>query len=214
MSMLERAVEVVAPVDVMIRVEIMVHIGVCAVVQPGRLVVQPAVAIAHDRCIAVEAVEAHVLGLVDGLRAGRAARVHQVARDLGLAVDDDRLAHERVEVDPVPFAARCDLDAVMDEALAVQAPRDVGLLDGLDGALLEHARAYASEHVVGRVPLEDHRVDAGAREELAEQQARGSCPDDRDLRPHALSCALVRRAVWRAARAVSIDDTRRPHVQE
>ena len=91
---------------------------------------------------------------ITNARAGRAAGVHQVARDLGLAVNDDRLAHERLEVDPVPLAVRGDLDAVMDEALAVQASRDVGLLDGL--ALAGHVE-FGAERDVQLTLAPDHR---------------------------------------------------------
>ena len=163
----------------------------------------------YVRRIAVEAVQAHVLRPVDGLRAGRAPRVHQVARDLGLSVHDDRLAHERLEVDPVALAARRDLDAVVDEAFAVQAAGHVGGLNRLDRPLLEHAGADAAEHVVGGVPLEDHVVDARAGEKLAEQESRRARSDDRDLRAHAPRSRRWFARVWRATRAVSIDGARR-----
>ena len=55
--------------------------------------------VTHARLDAVEVVHAHVLRLVHrGLRL-RGALVHQVVRDLGLAVDHDSLAGQAEQVD-------------------------------------------------------------------------------------------------------------------
>ena len=112
------------------------------------LVLVAAVAVAHDGMAAVEVVHAHVLGLVDRDGAARRARVHQVARDLGLAVDDHALAGESVEVDAVAAAGPADLDAVVHEALGVHARADARFVEQRDRALFEDARADAPEHVL------------------------------------------------------------------
>ena len=53
----------------------------------------------------VEAVRGDIGGVVDRRQAGRCARLHQVARDLGLAVDDDPLAAgQPMQVDAVARA--------------------------------------------------------------------------------------------------------------
>ncbi len=101
------------------------------------------------------------------------ACVHQVARDLRLAIDQHALAAgQRREIDAVAFAADEDLEAVVHEAFAVHAVADAGLVEQVDGDLLEHARTDAAEHVVAGLPLEHDRVDARPVQQLAEQQAR------------------------------------------
>ena len=85
------------------------------------------------RLRAVEVVHRDVRGLVDGRQAGGRARVHQVARQLGLAVDHHVLAAgQAVHVDAVPLAAAQHLEAVVHEALAVHARADAGLVQQVD----------------------------------------------------------------------------------
>ena len=99
--------------------------------------------------LAVEVVHAHVLGVVDRGGAARRARRHQVARDLGLAVDDHVLAAgEAVQVDALAAAGPADLDAGVDETLGMEARADAGFVEHRDGALFEHAGADAAEHVI------------------------------------------------------------------
>ena len=78
-----------------------------------------------------------------------------------------------------------DLDAAVRQRLGVQALRDAGELEDVDCPLLQHAGAYAPEHVLGRALLEDHGIDACPMKQLPEQQARGSSADDDDLGSHA-----------------------------
>ena len=102
-------------------------------------------------------------------------------RDLGLAVDGDVLAGQRLEVDAVQLAVECELDAVVRQSLAVQALGDAGLLEQLDRRLLEHAGADAAHHIGGAALLDDHRVDAGLVQQRAQQQPGRTGADDRDL---------------------------------
>ena len=124
----------------------------------------------------------HVGGLVDGGQAGGAARVHQVAGDLGLAVDHHRpAAGQRLQVDAVALAAEGQLDAIVHQALAVHALAHARLVEQVDADLLQHAGADAAEHVVGAALLEHDVVDAGLVQQLAEQQAGRAGADDDDL---------------------------------
>ena len=131
--------------------------------------------------IAVETVQRDVVGLVDRDRAAGRAGVHQVAGDLGLTINGHPLADQRVQVDPMTLAVERELDAVVRQAFGVAAGIHARLTQQRHGAGLEHAGADAAEHVVGGLPLQDHRVDAGAMQQLAEQQAGGASADDRDL---------------------------------
>ncbi len=66
---------------------------------------------------------------------------------------------------------------------------DAGLVQQVDGDLLQHAGANAAEHVLGGLALEDDGVDAGLVQQLAEQQAGRAGADDGDLGSHGdVSC--------------------------
>src|SRR5690606_29453233 len=127
----------------------------------GDLVRGAALAVTHDRRVRIEAVDADVLGFVDGRRTGGGARVHQVARDLGLSVDGHVLAAgEAGEVDAVALAVEAQLDPAVDQPLGVQPLSDAGLVEQVDCTLLEYAGADAAQHVVAALAFEDDRVDA------------------------------------------------------
>ena len=106
-----------------------------------------------------------------------------------------------MHVDAVALAAPEHLEAAVHQPLAVHARADADLVQQIDADLLEHAGADAAEHVRARLALEDHGVDAGLGQQLAEQQARGAGADDRDLGPerarharvHSLAPLRVRR---------------------
>src|SRR5205807_3577991 len=57
-------------------------------------------------------------------------------------------------------------------------------LEERNRAAFEHARAHAREHVLLRTALENDVVDAGALQELAQQQSRGPGADDGNLSAH------------------------------
>ena len=82
----------------------------------------------------------------------------------------------------VPLAVELQIDAVVDDPLAVQPVVDAGPVEEVDRTLLEHARADACLDVFAAAVLEDHRVDTRAVQELAERQPSRARADDRDLR--------------------------------
>jgi Holliday junction DNA helicase RuvA len=99
--------------------------------------------------------------------------VHQVARDLGLAVDHHALAGQAEQVDAVALAAEAQLEAVVRQAFGVHARAPTpASSQQVDRHLLQHAGADAAEHVVGAALLDDDVVDAGLVQQGAEQQAR------------------------------------------
>src|SRR5918999_3532435 len=120
----------------------------------------------------------------------------QVLYDLLLAVDrDPASACELVERDPVTLAAEAKLDAVVDEALALQALADAHLDQEVHRPLLEHAGADASLDVVAAPILEDDGVDALKVEQVPEHQARRPRADYSDLRAGDVRCAHARIAL-------------------
>ena len=58
----------------------------------------------------------------------------------------------------------------------MQARAGAGFVEHVHGALLEHAGADAPQHVLGRVPLDDHVVDAGARQQRPSSRPDGPAP--------------------------------------
>src|SRR6185436_2393403 len=94
---------------------------------------------------------------------------------------------------PVALAVEAQLDAVVDEALAVEPVGEPGVVEELDGALLEDARADAVLDVLAAARLEHDRVDSLEVEEVRKQQPGRLGPDDSDLCPHlCLSVCLIR----------------------
>ena len=94
--------------------------------------------------------------------AGVQARGDEVLDHLLLAVDRDRPpAGELGEVDAVPAPVEAQLEAVVDEALAVQALGDAGLVEQVDRrpARARPARTRASTYSRA-ARLEDDRLDA------------------------------------------------------
>src|SRR5204862_7074711 len=96
------------------------------------------VAIAHARAIAAKVMQADIRRLVDARGARRGPAIHEVAGDLGLAIDRDALAGQRLKIDAVPGAGKAELRPVMDEALVVPARAEPELIDEVHRALLEH----------------------------------------------------------------------------
>jgi hypothetical protein len=127
-------------------------------------------------------VQGHVSGLIHRGQAGGLARLHQVAGQLGLAVGRHHLAAgQAVHVDGVAYPAEHQLDAVVHRAPVVHARAHAGLVQQVHRDLLQDAGADAAQHIVATLALQDHVVDAGLVQQLAEQQAGRACADDGDL---------------------------------
>jgi hypothetical protein len=97
---------------------------------------------------------------VEGGRTRRGARLHQIAGDLGLTIDSDGLADQLAEIDAVSPAAEADLDALMDETLAVQSRSDTGAFQKTDRSLFDQPRSDAAQHIFAATLLDDHVVNS------------------------------------------------------
>ena len=115
---------------------------------------------ADPRAVGVDVLGRDVGDLEQQRRAAVQLRLDQVLGDLGLAVDPDRAAAQRREVQLVPGARVLQVDAAVLEALAVQPVADAGVDERVDGVLLEDAGADAGLDVVPRPVLQDDVVDA------------------------------------------------------
>src|SRR4051812_38288391 len=130
------------------------------------LVAHAILLVAYARTIGVEIVRLDVGRLIDRRQARGFARVHQVEGNFGLAVDHHRLAGGSLHVDPMPRAAESQLDALMDQALAVGACARAYFIEQRDGALFEQPGADAAEHILRRLALDDDIVDSVSLEQL------------------------------------------------
>jgi hypothetical protein len=142
-------------------------------------------AVTHSWRLGCDVVEAHPVRLIDGPCACDDACIHQVARDLGLAIDRDGLAGQGAEINALAAAAEADFDTVMHQTLAVEAGAHTGAVEEIDGPLLDHAGTDTTQHVLAAPLLECDVGNAVLVEELAEEQARRAGADDRYLGPHA-----------------------------
>ena len=83
-----------------------------------------------------------------------------------------------MHVDAVARAAEGELDAVVDQALAMGARAGADLVEQRYRAFLEQAGADAAEHIFRRLPFQDDVVDAVGVKQLPKQQSCRTCAYD------------------------------------
>jgi hypothetical protein len=133
--------------------------------------------------LGLEVGDRDVVDLEQQRPAGVEPRLDQILDDLGLAVDDDRLPGQLVERDAMTLAVELELDAVVDDSLALHPLAHPRLGEQVGGSLLEDAGADPRLYILAGAALDHHRVDALEVQEVRERQARGAGADDPDLRP-------------------------------
>ena len=170
----------------------------------AQLVVGALVAEADAGPLALEVVQRHVLDLEAQLAAVAQPRGDEVLDHLLLAVDRDRPpAGELGEVDAVPAPVEAQLEAVVDEALAVQALAHAGLVEQVDRALLEHAGAHARLDVRrGSAPRGRPTRCPRRCEQVGQQQPGRAGADDPDLGVHHPPASPSASTRWATANAV------------
>ena len=147
----------------------------------GDLALEAVRAVADRGALADQVVDGNVPCLEDDDAARSEMRRREVLHHLLLAVDNDPLAREVGEVDPVCPPSELELDTVMDEPFPVHPLADAGLPQDLDRAVLQHAGPDAPLDPGAALALDDDRVDAGEVEQAREEKSGGACPDDADL---------------------------------
>ena len=145
------------------------------------LLPRPLVGERQQRPLGLEVGDGHAGDLEQQRPARLQPRLDQILDDLGLAVDDDRLAHQLLEVDPVPLAVELDPDPRVDLPVALHPPAHTGLDEQVGGPLLEHARADPRLDVLAAPVLDHDGVDALQVEQVREHQAGRAGTDDPDL---------------------------------
>ena len=115
----------------------------------------------------------------------------QVAGQLGLAIDDNGLAGQRLDIDADHLVPIGEVEAVLDHGLAVHPFVQPQPVHEVGGHRLEHPCADAALDMIAARAFEQHAIDAFRLEQMAEQQPGGARSDDRDLgaaRGHASNC--------------------------
>jgi len=138
--------------------------------------------VAYRRLVGVEAAQCYIFRLENRWKSGGVPGVHQVAHYFGLTVDCHGLPRGRpFHVDPMPPPGEGNLDAIVNEALAVQAAGDPDFIQQIDSALFKNARADARQDIFPGLALDDYVVDAVLVEELSQEKAGGSASNDSNL---------------------------------
>jgi hypothetical protein len=113
---------------------------------------------------------------------GREPGPDQVLDDLGLRVDGHPAAAGQVtEIEVMPLAFELQVDTAVFEPLSVHPRTEADRAEQLDRAGLEQAGPLPCLTVGPAAVLHHDRVDAAQRQQVREQQAGGSGPDDADL---------------------------------
>jgi hypothetical protein len=109
----------------------------------------------------------------------------QVLEDLMLRVNRDHPAvGQLLQIDAVIAVLIPYLEAVVDEAFALQPVTGADLGHQVDRALLEHACSNRGLDRFTRAALDDDRFDPAEVEQLRQQQPRRASADDPDLGAH------------------------------
>jgi len=117
--------------------------------------------------------------------AAREPQGDQILDHLGLTIGRDPApAGELVEGDAMALALHRDLDAMVAEAFAIEPGMSSGLAQQLHRRGFQYAGTDAPLDMLPAAGLEDDGVDALEMEQLGEQQARRTGPDDCDLGAH------------------------------
>lgn len=74
------------------------------------------------------------------------------------------------------------VDAAVDKALALHPSSEPRGKENVARALFQHTGSDAGFAIIAATGLNDHVVDAVLIQQIAEEQASRTCPDDRDLR--------------------------------
>ena len=133
--------------------------------------------------LAVDPVQAHVLGLEHELAAAREPEPDQVRDQLLLRVHDHVSPAVELRVrNAVAATGEAQLDPAVDLALRAQALGQAALLEQRDRAVLEQPGAHPLLDVGAALLLEHHALDAPVGEQVREHQTRRPGTDDPDAR--------------------------------
>ena len=135
------------------------------------------------RC--ADVLEADGLGFVVELTACCAAHGGEIFQNFVLGIDRDGFsAREIGEIDAMAGAIETQPDAFVNQAFALQARAHAGLLQQVDGALLEDAGADALLDIFLGAGFKDDGFDSLEMKKMREGESCRACSDDSDLSSH------------------------------
>src|ERR1700722_9894643 len=91
-----------------------------------------------------------------------------------------------MHVDAMTRAAEGELDAMVEQALAVCALAGTDLIEQVHRSFFQQAGADAAKHVIRRLAFQDDVVDSVGVKQLSQQQSRWPCTDDGYFCPQCL----------------------------
>ena len=147
----------------------------------GQLMVLAVALEAYPWRRALEIVQADIFTFIQKLVIGLRMRIVQIFGDLGLTVDRNDAAGEALEINSRSAPGKRELHPIVNQAFPVHARAYAGLIEHIDRALLQHARANATFYIRLSLALEDDKADAGELQQTPEEQTGRTRADDRHL---------------------------------
>ena len=132
-----------------------------------------------------------VLCAVQHWQAARRGGVHQVAGDLGLAIDHHGLAGQARHIDPDKAFAIGQVEAFLDQPFSLEPRVEAEPFHQPDGDLFQHPGADARQHVIGCLAFHHHTVDAFGPQQVAKEQAGRTGADNGNLGFHGTHLPLL-----------------------
>jgi len=124
----------------------------------------------HRRLRRVKAVNANLLGAKDQCRPGLLPGVHKVSGDFSLSINGNVFATtQTIQVDTMTRSPKAQFYPVMHEAFSVNPRPDSGVLQKLDGTLLQNSGANAPQNIILTFIFDNDGFNARTIKQLAEQ---------------------------------------------
>ncbi len=130
-------------------------------------------------------------GLPQDLKSARWRRIDQVPGQLGLSIDHYLLSGQGMDVDAHQPLAVGKVEAVMGQAFRVHARAQADAIHDFGGDLLQHSRPDARAHMCRGLSFQDHDVNAGLAQQVAEHESGRAGADDCYLGLHFVAGSLV-----------------------
>jgi len=144
--------------------------------------------VAYLGVLGIEVMHRNITGLVHRGQPRCLPGGHQIPGDFCLTVDHDLLpACERMEVNAVALAAEEQIKAGMGQSFLMHARANASFVQQVGGDLFQHPGAYAREHVISALTLQNHVGYACFVQQLTEQKSGWPRSNDGDLSPHVVS---------------------------
>lgn len=133
---------------------------------------------------AIYVMERNVSRLIDNCEFAIVAGIHEIAGQLGLAVDHDLCTDEIGHVDADQALAVGKIEAIVRQAFGHHPTLEAKPLHQVDGYFFENPCPDPAENICAGLTFEHYAVDALCLELMTKQEAGRPCPDNADLYLH------------------------------